>query len=123
MKDVKVMRGASGKRRRMDEDLRAALGSVAVDSGLKSQTVLSVLDCGNDRSCYDSMIRKVKESRQASKDALLCTGVVSWTDDGSSHGKPAESTLLSIIWDYEAKLGTSGQPMVFDYQLRKVCFD
>ena len=63
------------------------------------------------------MLRKVKESREASRATMRCPGVVSMADDGSNHGKPAESTLLSLLWDYEANVGIAGQPMVSSYQL------
>ena len=35
-------------------------------------------------------------------------------DDSSGHGKPSESTLMSIIFDGNAKLTAVGQPVVFN---------
>ena len=117
LRDTQVFRTISGKRRRMDEDLRASLGSMAVDGGVRAGSAVKLLDCGGQRCPYDAMLRKVKELREASRATMRCTGVVSMADDGSNHGKPAESTLLSLLWDYEANVGIAGQPMVSSYQL------
>ena len=43
---------------------------------------------------------------------MQCDNVVGMAEDGSGHGKPAESTLLSIIWDAEANVAMAGQPQV-----------
>ena len=117
LKDTKILKTPLGKRRRLDEDTETALGQIGVASGPKSTSVVKLFGIGSDRLSYDVVLKYVKETRQAAQSTLTCTGVVCMTDDGSGHGKPSESTLLSIVWDAGVQEGCPGQPIVPNYQL------
>ena len=44
---------------------------------------------------------------------MLCEGAVIFSEDGSGHGKPAESTSMSLIWDAEVNVCAPGQSKVY----------
>ena len=107
---------SDGKRRRMDEDFRDALGNLGVDSGQRGSGVCKLLDVGSERATYDAMVLKAKLNRVIAKASMPCEGVVCMTHDGSNHGTPAESTLMSILWDATTRNGNLAQPIVLYYQ-------
>ena len=112
LKRSKVLTTPLGKKRRLDGDFKLALGELTVDSGIKPTTVVKFLDMGSPHVAQNSQYQQVKTTQWCARRSLTCEGVVCMADDGSMHGKPAENTSMSLVWDARANYGAAGQPMV-----------
>jgi hypothetical protein len=112
LKDMRSLNTETGKRRRLDEDFRDAIGKLTVQSGIKGVQVSMLTEHGTSKTAYDCMIMSVKQQREASRQMMPCNGTVVVADDGSGHGKPSENTLLGILWDADAGFCTALQPQV-----------
>jgi hypothetical protein len=112
LKDASPFVTAAGKRRRIDEDFKRNISKLSTNSDLKPMEACHVTKACSAQGVAKFQLSAVKANREASKDALTCNGVVIIADDSSGHGKPSESTLMSLIWDSETEFMAAGQPMV-----------
>ena len=112
LKDIRVLKTENGKRRRVDEDWRRAVAKVNVQSGIHAAQTAKFQDIAEPKTIYDTIVGELKAQRVAARETMQFDNVVGMAEDGSGHGKPAESTLLSIIWDAEANVAMAGQPQV-----------
>ena len=112
LKDSWVYKTPAGKRRRVDEDFKLALSGLGTPDGDKMNDVARFTDMCSARTAYGASFSMVKARRLAAQRELTCQGVVIVADDSSGHGKPAESTLISLVHDGVANFTAHGQPQV-----------
>jgi hypothetical protein len=112
LKEMKGFKTVSGKRRRVDEDFKAALTELGTSDGYKIGDVARFTGLCGERSAYTASNVQVKARRAAAQRALTCSGVVVVADDASGHGKPAETTIMSLVCDAVEDYTAPGQPMV-----------
>ena len=112
LRDMVAFYTKTGKRRRVDEDFKHSVSHLSTSSELKPMEVCKQTNICSKASGVEYKVNSVKASRLASKRTLSCEGVVIMADDSSGHGKPSESTLLSLIFDAEKNKMSAGQPMV-----------
>jgi hypothetical protein len=103
----------AGKRRRIDEDFKAEMSKLNVESGIKPTTLVSFTDMGSGQMARGCQHVFLKACQLSSQKVMLCEGAVIFSEDGSGHGKPAESTSMSLIWDAEVNVCAPGQPKVY----------
>ena len=106
-----------GKKRRIDEDFKAALTGLTVQSGIKPVQVCKFTGVASEWVSGDAMQNFVKAHIVAGKNQLTCKGVVCACDDSSGHGKPKESTQVGVIYDARANKAGVVQPMVPPHSL------
>jgi hypothetical protein len=112
LRTARVFETPSGKKRRVDEDFKKELATLNVESGIKPTTLCAFSAMGSDVVAKDCQRSFIKGAQLASQNQLKCEGVVIFCEDGSGHGKPAESTSMSLIWDANANLCSPGIPKV-----------
>ena len=111
-KDYTPMMTVNGKRRRVDEDFKLGVMDMTIQSGLRTGQMVVLTDMGVPSLARDCEQLSVKSKQVAAQESLTCAGVVCVADDSSGHGKPSESTNVSLIWDAKQNLCAVGQPMV-----------
>jgi hypothetical protein len=101
-----------GKRRRICEDFRDTLTQTKVDCFIRPTQVVQFLDMADSSTCAVWAINDCKAYRSAAQRDLTMEGVVCHADDSSGHGKPAESTLMGVVWDARARQCAIPMPTV-----------
>jgi hypothetical protein len=112
LRDMVAFYTNTGKRRRIDEDFKQDVSHLSTSSELKPMEVCKQTGICAKTGIKEYKLEAVKSMRLASQRTLTCEGVTILADDSSGHGKPSESTLLSLIFDAEKNKMTPGQPMV-----------
>ena len=113
LKSARQFNGPGGKRRRIDPEFKEALVNLSVSDTTKPNTAATFTGTCTPQTATDCIVKALKSSKLACQEQMRCTGAVCMADDSSGHGKPSESTLMSIIFDGNAKLTAAGQPVVF----------
>ena len=114
LKSARQFNGPGGKRRRIDPEFKDAIVKLSVSDATKPNTAASFTGTCSAKTATDCIVKGLKSSKLACQNQMRCTGAVCMADDSSGHGKPSESTLMSIIFDGNAKLTAVGQPVVFN---------
>lgn len=99
----------SGKRRRIDEDLKQQIFRA---SDYRPSDMVRITNSGASARVCDWVKIGLKEYRYSAKQVLTCESVVHIADDSSFHGLPSEDTNVAVVFDTQASYGGPTIPIV-----------
>lgn len=101
------------KRRRVDEDFKAAMVECPTNT-LKAKNARSMISATTELSPNVANTweeNTMKAIMQGIRTQMTCAGVVFHSSDASRHGRPAENTQLTAIWDAQTDLSCVAKPI------------